>query len=334
MHKGVKLLLIGSSLLFAAPVFAQGDGDATGAGAGSAAPAGGDATAAGGDATAGGAATTPAVGATGDAAAGTSTFSATGQLLDQQYVMDKGKVGAYGDLTIAHISLSGGGVSVSATQEGLHLGAGYGITDKITAGVDYAFPLAGDGTDNTKGKGPLSIFGGFLISHNDKLTVAASADFDYDLCGTADMMGNCSGTKALHAGLGLKYKVAPKVAIFTGAPFGPGPFGQHLSISLESSGPIDFNLPVGAAFQATPQIFAFAETNLAEFRLANAPMGADAVSPIFSDSEKGGIGVPLQLGGYYGVNKTLHVGANLEFPDLMHAGDFYAIFLGARFFQG
>jgi hypothetical protein len=66
----LKLVLIGSSLLFGATAFAQGDP----------APAGGDTTAAGGataggDATvgAGGAATTPAVGATGNGAAAATT---------------------------------------------------------------------------------------------------------------------------------------------------------------------------------------------------------------------------------------------------------------------
>lgn len=323
MHQGLKLALIGSSLLFTVPALAQDApaGDATGTG---------DATAPAPDPNAG---TTPTVTATPDAGAtGTSAFSVTGQLIDQQYVADKGKVGAFGDVDIVHLSLSGGGVSVSATQEGLNLGAGYGITDKITAGLEYAFPVAGDGTDNSKFKGPLTIFGNLLLAHSDKLTVAVNADFNYDVCGSFDQMGDCSGTKAIHAGLGLKYRLAPKFAVFTGSPFGPGPVGQHLSISLESSGPITFDLPVGFGMQATPQLFAFAETNLALFRLANAN-GADTVSPIFSDSEMGGIGIPLALGGFFGVNKQLHVGAQLQFPDLAHAGDLWGVTVGARFYN-
>ena len=35
------------------------------------------------------------------------------------------------------------------------------------------------------------------------------------------------------------------MAAFTGAPYGPGPVGQHLSISLESDGPITFDLDSG-----------------------------------------------------------------------------------------
>lgn len=329
MHQRLKLALIGSSLLFTAPVFAQ---DATDP---NAAPTG-DETAPAADPNAAdpNAAATPTVGATADANAGDmSTFSASGQLIDQNYVVDKGKVGAFGDVDVVHLSFSGGGVSASATQEGLNIGAGYGVTDKISAGLEYAFPLAGDGTDNSKFKGPLTIFGNILLAHNDKLTVAANADFEYDVCGTIDATnGDCAGTKAIHAGLGLKYRVAPKIAIFTGSPFGPGPIGQHLSISLESSGPITFDLPVGAGMQVTPQIFGFVETNLATFRLANAN-GADTVSPIFSDAEMGGIGIPLALGGYFGVSKQLHVGAQLTFPDLAHAGDLWGIAFGARFYN-
>jgi hypothetical protein len=305
--------------LFTVPALAQDApaGDATGTG---------DATAPAPDPNAG---TTPTVTATPDAGAtGTSAFSATGQLIDQQYVADKGKVGAFGDVDVVHLSFAG----ASATQEGLNLGAGYGITDKITAGLEYAFPVAGDGTDNSKFKGPLTIFGNLLLAHSDKLTVAVNADFNYDVCGSIDQMGECSGTKAIHAGLGLKYRVAPKLAIFTGSPIGPGPVGQHLTISLEDSGPITFDLPVGAGLQATPQIFAFAETNLALFRLANAN-GADTVSPIFSDAEMGGIGIPLALGGFFGVNKQLHVGAQLSFPDLAHAGDLWGVTVGARFYN-
>lgn len=320
MHQGLKLALIGSSLLFTVPALAQDApaGDATGD---ATAPANPDPNAA----------TTPTVGATADASAGVSSaFSATGQLIDQAYVADKGKVGAFGDIDVFNISLG----NDSATQEGLNVGAGYGITDKITAGLEYQFPVAGDFTDGVKGKGPLTIFGNLLLAHNDKLTVAVNADFQYDLCGTIDLTsGDCSGTKAIHAGLGLKYRVAPKVAVFTGSPFGPGPVGQHLSISLEDSGPINFDLPVGVGLQATPQIFAFLETQLATFRLANKPDGVDSVSVIGSDAEMGGIGIPLALGGYFGVNRNLHVGAQLQFPDLGHAGDAWGLAIGARFYN-
>ena len=306
-----KVLFIGAGLLLAAgTAFADGDGD--GSGSGSAAAGGGDA---GGSGSA--AAMVPAAG---DAGGGEA-------MIDRHYVVGKGKIGAYGDFFIAHLSITAGAITVSATGEGIHVGGGFGLTDKITAGIDYTAPVAGDFTN--KGKGPLALFGMFELAHSAKMSVAATADFTADL-GGSDGMGGTKVSKAIHAGLGLKYLVAPKIAIFTGAPFGPGPAGQHLSISLESSGPINFSLPVGVGLQAMPKLFAYVDTNLLVFRIANKGM-ADAVSPIGSDIAKGGIGIPLTLGGFFAVNKMIDVGASLSFFDLAHAGDFYTIALGARY---
>jgi len=315
-----KVLFIGASLLLAAgQAFADDPGAAAGGGAGDAAGAGSGSAGAG--ASVGGTVTAP------DAGGATAAAGAwLGPQLDRPYAMAAGKIGAYGDIDVLHLSVSGGGVTISATQEGLHVGAGYGINDKITAGVDYSAAIAGDGTDNNAGKGPLAIFGMFQLAHDSKMSIAATADFTANLCGSADpMTGDCTVTKAIHAGLGAKYKLGPTMALFTGSAFGPGPVGQHLSISLESSGPITFSLPIGFALQATPQILAWASTELFSAYISNAPMGADSFRLIGGDIEKGGIGIPLTLGALYGVNNQLDVGLQLSFLDLGHAGDFYTI---------
>src|SRR5262249_20655545 len=154
--------------------------------------------------------------------------------------------------------------------------------------------LPAGASDNTTGKGPLAIFGMFQIMHSSKMSVAVTADFTADLCGSIDMMGNCNTTKSIHAGLGAKYQVAPKMAVYTGnAPFGPGPVGQHLAISLESNGPITFSLPVGFAMQVTPQVLGWVQTTLFGAYISNAPSGADSFRVIGSDSTMGGIGIPL-----------------------------------------
>lgn len=306
--------------LFLSPALALADGDPPGDGD---AAAGGSVEAGAGVSAGGaGAGASAEVGVEGDAAMALSL-----DMINESYLAEKGKIVVSGGLNVVHLSIG----MFSATQEGLHLGGAFGVTDKITAGLTYTFPIAGDGTDNSKGKGPLDLFGEFELVHDAKLNIAASADFEYDVCGSNDpMTGDCAGTKALHAGLGARFLVAPKIAIFTGAPIGPGAVGQHLTISLESSGPITFDLPVGVGLEATPQIYAYLETNLATFRLANKGM-ADTVSPIFSDIEKGGIGIPLLVGGYFNASAQLAVGAELAFLDLAHAGDFWGINLNARF---
>jgi hypothetical protein len=291
-----------------------------------------------GDASAPAAPTTPAPAATastGDAMAGEHPMA----VVDQSYVVGKGKIGAAADLSIITLSVTGpmGMGSASFTQEGIHIAGQYGLIDKLGVGIDYAAPLAGDGTDNTAGKGPLTFFGAYAIKDDAKMHIAASAGFTANLCGAVDMTGSCSVTKSIHAGLGARYNLTPQLALFTGSPFGPGlpgavtsfaGTGEHLNISLESSGPITLAIPVGIGYQATPQIFAFAEPVLANIYLSNAPMGADSAQFYFSD----GLGAPTVFGAYYAVNKSLNVGANL-FDDLKHAGDLYAISLGARWFN-
>jgi hypothetical protein len=138
MHKGVKLLLIGSSLLFAAPVFAQGDGDATGAGTGSAeAPA---PAPTGTDATAGGAAT-PAVGAATTAAPAPKLWIGGGLELEPN----------------GSITASAGGQSASigtdTGQFGIDVMALYAVHPMVSVGIAPRYLLnihAGDGGDSAK----------------------------------------------------------------------------------------------------------------------------------------------------------------------------------------
>ncbi|MDB4955620.1 MAG: hypothetical protein JWO36_3189 [Myxococcales bacterium] len=311
------VLFLGAGLVLAAnvPAFADGDGDGSGSatvGAGAEVGAGGASAGAGADVSAGGGATTAAW---------------PQEVLNRTYTLPASKIAAYADIGVIHLSLTTPLGSASATGETLTLGGAYGINEKITVGAQYYFPFAGD--FDPKGKGPLTFFGMFSLAHTDKLTVAATADFELNLGAGTDAMGNSITTKTIHAGLGLKYLLAPKIAIFTGSPVGPGPVGQHLSISLESSGPIDFAIPVGVGLQATPQLFAYAATNFATIHIANKAMGADSATFIGTDAG----GIPLTLGGLFSVNKNLDAGAALIFPDLKHAGDLWGVALTGRWYN-
>lgn len=308
MHQGVKVLLIGSSLLFAAPAFAQGDGDAAGAGGGSAA-AGGDATAAGG-------ATTPTVAASADNAA---PGAWSDQLINNPQTLPKGGLGAAATFQIYKFSvppIPPATMGTSLTIEGLGLDADYGITDKITAGISYLVDLhddAGTFPSDDRWKGPLDIHGAFNIIHKDKMSVTAGADFLVNLNNTDD--------KEIHAGLSAKYMLSPKLAVYTGNPVPIGPAGQHLSISLASNGPITFGLPVGVALQATPQVFGFVDTTLANLSISNS-----SNQFIFSDF------IPVEVGALFRAAKDLDVGVMFS-DDLKNAGDFYVVGLTARIYK-
>lgn len=307
MHQGLKLALIGSSLMFTAPAFAQD------------APAGDD-TAATGDATAPApdpnAGTTPTVTATPEPAAPTGWSE---QNLDNPVTLPKGVFGAFGDLEILKVNFTNPvdpSMSSSFTAEFLALGAGFGLTDKITAGLTYAVDIHDDGgtfPSDDRWKGPLGIYGEYNVMHKDKLSVTAGADFNVDLGNTDD--------KSINAGLSVKYRVAPKVAVYTGNPLPLGPAGQHLSISLADMGPIDFRVPVGVALQPTPQLFAYADTTLLNIGISNSDTNA-----IGSDQ----VGIPVNLGALYRASKGLDVGLMIA-DDLKHAGDAYIIGFTGRY---
>ena len=115
--------------------------------------------------------------------------------------------------------------------------------------------------------------------------------------------------------------VAPKIALYTGNPIPMGPAGQHLSISLASNGPITFAVPVGVALQASPQLFAFVDTTLAQFSISNSSNAF-----IFSDF------IPVNVGALYRAAKDIDVGITFT-DDLKNAGDFYIVGLTARYLK-
>jgi hypothetical protein len=235
--------------------------------------------------------------------------------VDRPYMRPKGKVTAGLDYGFAKLSVTVGGMTVSGTGDAMALSAAYGITDQISAGLVYAIPL-GLADNDFNAAGDLTLWGGYQIAHTPKLSISATVGFGIDLDNT-DNMG-------IAAGLGAKYLLSPKLALFTGAPYGPGLVGDHLQISLADMGPITFDIPIGAMFQATPQLNAFLSTGLATIAISNAGdsafFGADFI--------------PLTLGALFAVNQNIDVTAAFALADLKDAGfDLYAFSIGARWHQ-
>jgi hypothetical protein len=201
--------------------------------------------------------------------------------------------------------------SVSATFDYFSLNAAYGISDQLNVGLAYAFTL-GLADSDFELAGPLTLWGGYQISHTPKLSLSATAGFTVNLNDTDDM--------GIAAGLGAKYLLSPKLALFTGAPYGPGPVGNHLQIDLGEDGPITFAVPVGVQFQATPQLNAFVNTELATISISNSDsifFGADYI--------------PLGVGGLFAVNHNIDVAASFNLFNLKeNAFDIYTFTIGAR----
>ena len=97
--------------------------------------------------------------------------------------------------------------------------------------------------------------------------------------------------------------------------------GQHLSIGLGTNGPITFSIPVGVALQATPQVFGFVDTTLADFSISNSSNAF-----IFSDF------IPVDVGVLFRAAKDLDVGVSFQ-DDLKNAGDAYLFGLMARYYK-
>jgi hypothetical protein len=242
-------------------------------------------------------------------------------IINRPLTMPKSKVGIYGDLDILRFSVTVGTMTSSTTAEGLHVGFGYGVDDKLTIGAEYAFSL-----HDFEIKGPLTLYGAYSLYHQGKLTIGGSADLLIDFNGTSvGAMGAVSSSTdlTLQAGLGVRYMLTDKVAVYTGNPIAPGPLGQHLSIGLNNSGPISLDIPVGLALQATPQVYAFLQTNVAHFGFSN-----DSNAFLFADF------IPLDIGVYYAASHQLDVGAFLNLPDLKNAKfDILEFGIGARYYM-
>jgi hypothetical protein len=237
-------------------------------------------------------------------------------VIDRPYVVPAGTIAASAAIGVAKISFSftdpvtGMTTTSTSTGEGLSLAGAYGISDDLNAGVGYGFSL-----NEFEIKGPLTIYGAYKLAHSAKMSVAATANFTYDLNSEA---------KTINAGLGLRYNVAPKIAVFTGAPMGPGPAGQHLSLSLEDMGPITFDVLAGAGMQVSPQAFVYLSTNLAHINISNSAngfFGADFI--------------PVTLGGQFSLNKNVDVQASFVLPDVKEIGfDLFAFQVGATYYVG
>jgi hypothetical protein len=302
----IKLALIAGGALLATPAFAQDPApDPTvEAGAGAEVNAGGA-----------GAGMEGTVEATGG-----STMAWPKEIIDRPLTVLAGKLGAEADLYIAHASVTIAGMTSSATSEGLFLGAGYGISDKLEVGGSYAFAL-----NEFEIKGPLTLYGNFNLTNDGKLAVGAGAGLVLDFAGTDVTDGSSQTDVAIEAGLGVRFKLAPKFALFTGNPWAPGLLGNHLHLGLSGDESKTFAIPVGFALQATPELFAYVSTNIATILLSDPGMGDRAV--LISDI------TPLTIGAWFNLNKNLDVGGSLNFFDVQNAGDLWAITVGARYFN-
>lgn len=271
-------------------------------------------------------------GASGDATAAASTGARLWpqEVIDRAYVRNKKGYTVYANAGFAVKTTENMATMMpeSTTLIPMQLGAGYAATDDLTAGLQYAFIA-----NPFEIQGPLDIFVNYQLIHElGKMSVAANLDLTFDLCASKapdmamPMQLNCVSSKTIRTGLGAKYLLDSKMMVFTGSPIGPGTFGRHLKIGLDSDTPIDLDVPVGFGYQASRQLFGFAQINLATFHF-NPKMMQDTAE-FFIDTQ-----ARFDLGALYSVDKNLDVGGIIG-DDLKSIGDAISMVAFARYYGG
>jgi hypothetical protein len=232
-------------------------------------------------------ATTPAttVGATGEQA----PAAWPGAIIDRPLTLNAGMVAAGGQAALYH---STGDV------ETLGISGAYGVTNELTVGANYEMAV-----HEFEAKGPLNVLAAYRLA-NGKLKAAATVGFSYNFS---------SETGDLGLGAAVQYNVAPTFAVYTG--------GNQIGVGIKSPNPITLALPVGVALQATPQVYAFAQTQLASFSIK------DSANVYISDI------TPVQVGAFFSPSNTLDIGLAVNFLDVQHAGDAFGVMAAARFFK-
>jgi hypothetical protein len=228
----------------------------------------------------------------------------------------------------------GMGNSTSTNITDLGVGARYGITDKIEVlGAFNRIILSGvDGIETgDRLKGQLAVGAGIVVAKG-KLDVEVKA-------GIIDELGGL-GIEALvlQAGADVRFHVNDKIWI--GTPNNRSGLIAGLTnikfggMEIPDSKPLEIQIPLAVAFQATPQLGIQANTRLFDIALNDASKGVNAMGEagsavqFISQDEFGGI--PLDFDVIYGMSNKMDVIVNLDLVDLKNAGDFLAITAGVN----
>jgi hypothetical protein len=220
------------------------------------------------------------------------------QIIDRPLTLKAGMLAPEADVGLSQTSV----MAASTTTIGLTVGANYGLSDKLQVGGAYAFSLK-----DFEIKGMLTGSALYqLVDGQAKAAVGGSFGFNLN--------GNHAGP--IGAGLALAYLVTPKISVFTPA--------SQLAIGIDPSTTLRLNVPIGVGLQATSNVFASVQTNVASIGLS--PSGSNAIF--------GADTVPLTLGAFYSPSNKMDLGVNLS-ADLKNSpADAFVVGVVARMFTG
>lgn len=202
------------------------------------------------------------------------------------------------------------GAAINANNDfsliGLGLNAGYGISDKIDVTVTYGLTLK-----EFEAKGSLNASLGYSVltgSAGGKLDVAVRAGTGYSLLGEV--------INPLVIGGDIRYKISDKLAIISPP--------SHLNIALDGTvKPIFLSIPVGAAFQASPQLYASLTTNIGNIKIKDYTSAF-----IFADF------LPITATGIFNVKPNLDAYLSIGTDLKNEPGDALTFLVGANYYMG
>jgi hypothetical protein len=237
------------------------------------------------------------------------------QLDSRALTLPAGRLAVDGSLLFFPVTTVDVGPPVSTSTDlgvGLQLSGTYGVSDKLQVGLDFSLDFAPSFQADT-----LTGRAAYLVLHKDKMDLAVAAALTVGL--------NSNNPVALELGGWFRYRVAPKMMIFTGQPttmVAPAGLSLYqLSFGFNDNNPIEFNLPAGFGYQATPQIWLYGELVLFDVLSVGSSTSSDF---IFADN------LPITIGGFYTINDKMEAGLSFS-DDLEHAGDIYDITLNFRY---
>jgi hypothetical protein len=235
-------------------------------------------------------------------------------IIDRPLTLPKGLVALQGDLATPTSSFFDPAL--------IRVGVGYGINDDL----ELNFAAYSFNTDDA-GHGAIDAGLGYKLlrgAAGGKLEVIARAQVGYHLSNDGDL-------DPIGLGVHVQYNVTPKIAIISGA---PGTlYSPQLSIGVVDPKLTTFSLPIGIGFQATPELFIEADTQLATFTISH-PDSLDPGNQFIFDKL-----TPLSLTAFYNAVPALDLYANLAIanltpPDGVDVGDTMSVGVGVRYYIG
>jgi hypothetical protein len=223
------------------------------------------------------------------------------EIIARPLTVREGMLRVQGDLGIAStatLSTDTPPESTRATTLGVVASGGFGVTDKLEVGGSYGLQVK-----ELEAKGPLTVYGALQLV-DGPVKAALGASLTYNV-----------GSEVVTASLGVafQYNLGARLSLFT-------PGGQ-LAIGIDPGTTVRFGLPIGVGLQATPKIFASAQTTIASFGLK--PSGGNSY---ISDV------TPLSIGAFYSPSNDIDVGAALVTSDAQHLDDAFRVVLTGRLF--